>query len=152
MASVSDAVVDYQLYEHVFGVDAVEGQVLAVARHHVAVLSQSLLDSCLPVGAIVLDETFRPDVFRVIACRLHDMLAPLEWVEWLTVAEVLDGFFNRLHALLGPQSNLALAFQQVSIELLKHSFQVWHNALRVLSEVVVQFKDCLVNFADVGSR
>jgi hypothetical protein len=151
MASVGDSIVDDQLNENSLGVVAMETQVLTIARHDIAVLSEPFLHSSFAIRAVVLDETFSSSVFGMISSSLCNWLAPLERWNWLLFLEEIDRLLDSILAFLGSESDFGVTFEKHSLEFSEHLLEVWDKHLGILPHVVVDFEHVFVDLTHSGS-
>ena len=112
--------------------------------------ANQLLDTAFRLKAAA--ETTLGESFAQIK-RLEELeTAKLFPSDYRDVKKVLDGLVNRVDALLGSQRHLALSPKQHAVELVEHFLKFLDEHLRILTQVVVQREDFLVDVRNLRSR
>ena len=134
MTTVLHAIVNDQLDHNLFGILAVEGEVLAVATDNLTVLAKAFLHTSATVRRVMLDQASWANVLGVILRSLGDIGRPAQRLDFGGLAlKECDGLLDSCSALLRSEGYFALTFQKHAIELLQHLLQVVNEVLRVFS-------------------
>ena len=93
----------------------------------------------------MLNETLWTYVITVIPRGETHFVAPSQRLYWLLLLQKLNCFLNCLFSFLCSEGNLAWSLKKHAIELLNHCLEVVNEHCGLLPQIIVQFKNLLVD-------
>ena len=113
-----------------------EGQVLAIAGHDLAITLQALFDR-RTIAALMLDETLGANIDNMIPRGLAELRVPSDLSNRLSSVQVFDGFIDGGGAFLRAERRLSWLAQRVALETAQHLLEVRDEAAWVGAQSVL---------------